>query len=85
MWKIALPYKPGEKVFIATSNHLGEWSVERWSVSHYLIKSEEDVSIALCTAERFSFRFLKPFEVFSTEVDAIRYMKQQQEKFKNKI
>lgn len=76
MWKIELPYAPGEKVFIATRNHLGHWSTEQCTVSHYIIKSEKDISIALRTSASFSFRFHTLNDVFATEDAAKQYIKE---------
>lgn len=41
MWKIELPYAPGEKVVIATCNHLGRWNIEQCEVSHYIVTNKE--------------------------------------------
>lgn len=77
MWKIELPYAPGEKVYIATRNHLGHWSVEQSEVSHYIIKSERDISIAMRTSANCRFRFHDVNEVFATEAAAQQFIKDQ--------
>lgn len=74
MWKIELPYAPGEKVFIATCNHLGHWSVERCEVSHYIVKGDDKIEVALHESKSFNFRFKTLNEVFATEAAARQYI-----------
>jgi len=81
MWKIELPYKPGETVYVQICSHMGTWKVETCTVSHYLVRSETDIDITMRHGTRHGFRFCKPNEVFPTAEAAEEYIKVKQKEW----
>lgn len=84
MWKLELPYKPGDTVYIPTCSHMGTWRIEKCIVSHYLIRSESNMDIAMRHTSSHGFRFSKPNEVFSTPDAAEEYAKAKQKEWDTK-
>lgn len=84
MWKIELPYKPGESVYVPICSHTGTWRTEKCEVSHYMVKSEADITIALRQAVNHNFRFARLDEIFPTPEAATAYAEAKQKAWDEK-
>lgn len=78
MWKIELPFKPGDTVYTAVCSHMGTWYTEKCIVSHYLIRSETDIDLSMRREKGHGLRFCKPNEAFPTEEAAKAYAEAKQ-------
>ena len=81
MWKLELPFKPGETVYIPTCSHMGTWRIEKCIVSHYLVRGETDYEIAMRHATNHGIRFCRTNEVFATPEAAEEYAKAKQKEW----
>ncbi len=84
MWKLELPYRPGDTVYTPTCSHMGSWGIEKCTVSHYLIRGETDIEISMRQEKNHSFRFCKLNEVFSTPEAAKAYAEAKQKEWETK-
>lgn len=84
MWKLELPYKPGDTVYVPICSPMGNWSVDKCEVSHYLIRSDTDIEIAMRQQKNHSFRFCKPSDAFSTPEAAMAYAEAKQKAWDEK-